>query len=624
MTQTLTPPRPASTAVPVTLTINGQKVIGHTGQTVYQAATDAGIFVPVLCHHPALPSHGACRICVVEIEKQRTLQPSCTFPVAEGLVVQTESPRVVEARKFVLEMLFSERQHYCMYCTASGNEHGSDCELQRLGYRYGLDCWKYAPNYTRRWPVDATRTHFMMDHARCILCRRCVRACHELVSNHTLGLQQRGTRTMICADDSVPFGESTCVSCGTCLQICPTGALYDRRSAYLGHECDTQRTRTTCMQCAVGCGIETLTRDGSLIRIEGLWDAPNHGVLCEQGRFSVLDEIPAQRIKQPLIRANGQMRQVSWDEALRAAADGLSKARTVAGLVTPRVTNESLIAFSRLFRDIFKSSQVGLLSGRTPPLGIGAAATLEGIAKSDGIIVIAGDPLKNQKVLGYMVRKALDHGARLIVASGEETGLDHLADLCIRLDVDGSAQTKTIWDSHKRIFHLRSDRLAQVKKEIDSLRSPVVLYGAGLDQELYAALRSLPAKTSFLPLVEGANAVGAARLGFSLRAVQGDALYVLAGDEQPDGRTLPEAQFTIVQASYRNAWTDAADIVLPAKAWFEKTGHLTNIEGRRLPLTRSIEAPREIVSDWATVFMLSVKLGQPLACVTVSDATAAL
>jgi formate dehydrogenase major subunit len=608
----------AAALVPVTLTINGHTVHAYAGQTILQAATEAGINIPTLCHHPAVSAHGGCRMCVVEIEKQRALQPSCTFPVSNGLVVQTSSPRVVEARKFVLEMLFSERQHYCMFCPVSGGEHSSDCELQRLAYAHGLNCWEYVPNYSVRWPVDATRQHFVLDQSRCILCRRCVRACNELAASHTLGVQHRGAKALICADDGVPFGESTCVSCGTCLQICPTGALIDRRSAFIGHDCDTQRTRTTCVACAVGCSIETVTHQGRVIRVEGVWDAPNGGVLCERGRFDVLDDLPP-RLDSPIVRRDGKAVEVSWDEALTFAAKGLKTAKSVAGLITPRSTNQCLVAFNSLFHDVLRSDQVALLSGRLPPLGIGAPATMQELLASDCIVVIGGNPMANQKVLGYLIRRAVDHGAKLIVAAAEETDLDIFADLLVRLQGDAATSAPGAAQHFQKIYHLRPDPLAQVKKQIETAQKPVLLYGADLGDELYGTMRTLPAKTRFIPLVEGANAVWAARIGLSVRPVSGEALYVVASDENPNGTQLPPAQFRIVQASYRNEWTDQADVALPSKIWFEKTGHTTNLTGARLPLTRSIDAPHDILNDWQTLFMLSVKLGQPLGCITVNE-----
>lgn len=617
-TQSKPAPETAAAAVPVTLTINGQTVHAYSGQTILEAATEAGIGIPTLCHHPALPAHGGCRMCVVEIEKQRALQPSCTFPVAEGLVVSTKSSRVIEAQRFVLDMLFSERTHYCMFCPASGGEHTSDCELQRLAYSLGMNCWAYAPNYDIRWPVDATRQHFVLDHSRCILCRRCLRACAELAASHTLGLQQRGARTMICADDGVPFAESTCVSCGTCLQICPTGALMDRRSAFLGHDCDTQRTRSTCLSCAVGCSIETVTREGRVIRVEGVWDAPNRGVLCVTGRFEVLDDTPT-RLTMPLVRQDGSVREVSWDEALTHVAQRLRESPTVAGLITPRSTNQCLVAFRHLFHDVLRSEELSLLGGSIPPLGIGQTATMQDLLSSDCVVVVGGDPLRHQKVLGYQVRRAVDRGAKLIVVGREETELDWLADICIRLPGAAEPAPAGAVESFQRISHVRPDPLAQARKYFTAAQRPVVLYGAGLADDIYTTLRTLPARTRFLPLVRGPNAIGARKIGLDVRPVSAEALYVVASDERPDGRPLPPAKFSVVQASYHNEWTEQADVALPSKAWFEKTGHTTNLAGTRLPLTRSVEAPVDILNDWQTLFMLSVKMGQPLNCITVNE-----
>lgn len=208
--------------------INGREVLAPLGVTVLQAAQLEGIDIPTLCHHRALMPIGACRICVVEIKGQRNLQAACAFPISEGMEIETESPRVVSARKLILDMLFSERNHYCPFCEISG-----DCELQNLGYRYGIDHWVY-PTYTKGFPVDATRKYFVMEQNRCVLCQRCARACGELVANHTLGLRERGAESMIHADANMPFGESTCISCGTCMQVCPTGSLVDRRSSFMG------------------------------------------------------------------------------------------------------------------------------------------------------------------------------------------------------------------------------------------------------------------------------------------------------------------------------------------------------------------------------------------------------
>ncbi|MDY0018428.1 MAG: 2Fe-2S iron-sulfur cluster-binding protein, partial [Anaerolineae bacterium] len=298
----------------VHLTINGKSVVAESGQTVLEAARGAGIEIPVLCHHPALSNWGACRMCLVEIEGARGLQTACTYPIAEGMKVETETEQVVNVRRFVLELLFSERNHYCMYCQMSG-----DCELQDQAYKHGLDHWTY-PRPFEKLSVDASRKYFIMDHNRCILCTRCIRACSEVAANHTLNLRNRGPKTMVVADLDVPFGESSCVECGTCLQVCPTGALIDARSAYGGREKDVTHTQTTCMQCSVGCTLDAVTRYQRLLRVDGVFGSdPNDGLLCVDGRFKPLYD-NRKRVTRPMMRKDGKLVEVSWDEALAAVA----------------------------------------------------------------------------------------------------------------------------------------------------------------------------------------------------------------------------------------------------------------------------------------------------------------
>jgi formate dehydrogenase major subunit len=164
-----------------------------------------------------LKPFGGCRLCLVEVEGARTLQPSCTLPVNEKMVVLTSTSKVKAARKFVLTLIFSDRNHFCPYCQVSGG----DCELQNSALDEGMSHWPFQPNW-QHFNVDATHEYFVMDHNRCILCHRCVRACNQLVGNSTLGIEERGASSMLVADTGVPLGESSCVACGTCVSVCPT------------------------------------------------------------------------------------------------------------------------------------------------------------------------------------------------------------------------------------------------------------------------------------------------------------------------------------------------------------------------------------------------------------------
>ncbi len=299
----------------ISLTIDGKTMQVPEGTTVLEAAQAAGVHIPTLCHHPALQPFGGCRLCLVEVEGARALQPSCTLPASEKMVIRTQTDKVKAARRFVLTMIFSDRNHFCPYCQVTGG----DCELQSAALDEGMSHWPFQPGWEPH-TVDASHKYFVVDHNRCILCNRCVRACTQLVGNATLGIEERGARSMLVADTGVPMGESTCVSCGTCASICPTGAIIERSSAYQGNEDELDVTQSVCVACSVGCGVKVYSRDNRLVRVVGDWDAPvNGGVLCEQGRFLPLYD-KRQRLTTPMIRKEGQLQPVSWEEALTTVA----------------------------------------------------------------------------------------------------------------------------------------------------------------------------------------------------------------------------------------------------------------------------------------------------------------
>ncbi len=337
----------------VQLTIDGRTIAVEAGVTVLKAAREAGIQIPTLCDHPAVKPYGSCRLCLVEIKGARTLQTSCTLPVMQGMEVLTSSPAVLTARKFVLSMLFSERNHFCPFCQVTGG----DCELQNAALTEKLDHWPIQPNWNP-FPVDASSPYILLDHNRCILCRRCARVCSELVGVFTLDMECRGSDTMLSADMGHPLGESSCISCGACVQVCPTGALVDRFSAYQGKRSDLTVTRSVCAGCGLGCEVDVLTRDNRLVRIEGVWEnETNHGVLCQVGRWGAVAD-QRQRVTTPMVRINGKLVSVSLDEAVAAAIKIFKDHTGAAAMASMRLPVETLVALSGLASGGFKTSKL--------------------------------------------------------------------------------------------------------------------------------------------------------------------------------------------------------------------------------------------------------------------------
>jgi formate dehydrogenase major subunit len=572
----------------IAITINGQRVTARPGQTILQAAQAAGIDIPTLCHHPALAPSGGCRVCLVEVSGQRALQPACTFPVTDRMEIQTESPKVVRARKFVLELLFSERNHFCMACEMSGG-----CELQTLGYRYGLDHWVY-PTYTQRFAVDASPPHHLMDHNRCVLCRRCVRACAELVGNHALDLRQRGAHTMICADMDVALGESTCVSCGTCVNVCPTGALVDKRSAFMAWPKDVARVATICTQCSLGCGLNVVMHRGQVLRLESRWDAPvNGGLLCRRGRFEALDD-HRPRILEPLIKENGRSAPASWNWALAEVARHLHHESPVQlGLLTStRLTNDALALLHAIFVRQLRATHRGTIAATTPELPFTPCGKLADIASSDLILLVEADPVRDQPVASFFIKRAVDQGTRLVTVESRSTDLTPFAeasflprDMAIAVDL------------------------------VQAAAKPVVICGAGLRKNEADLLRKVEPKARFIPLVPGVNTVTAAALGLIDRIdpTACSTLFIAAADENGAlgevAAQIGRSAFVIVMACYASPLTERADLVLPMATWLERSGGFTNTDGTPLRAHAALPASGQSRSDWDILGRLAERLG---------------
>ena len=284
----------------ITLTINNREVRAPEGATILEAARLAGIRIPTLCHHPDLSDIGACRMCVVSVEKARALQTACTTPVFQGMVVDTESEDARETRTFVLQMLLTDHPNDCMKCEVDG-----DCELQDLVYEYDVP-WPEEGGKRHSYPMDPDPSPFIaIDRNKCVLCTRCVRACAEMQNRDVWSIAARGFGSKLVAGADQSLKEARCESCGQCVAYCPVGTLFDKMSLGAGRAKQMTKVRTTCAYCGVGCNFDLNVRDGKVVRVTSAADAPVNGMAtCVKGRYGYDYVHHPDRLTRPLVRAN--------------------------------------------------------------------------------------------------------------------------------------------------------------------------------------------------------------------------------------------------------------------------------------------------------------------------------
>lgn len=343
----------------VRITIDGKDLSVPANITVLEAAKLANIRIPALCSHPALQPIGACRVCLVQVEKQRTLQPACTFPVFEGMVVHTNNDPVREARRFVLELLLSDHPLDCMTCDAAGN-----CELQDLAYEYGIKESRFAGN-KHRHEIEEANPFILRDLDKCILCRRCVRACDEINGVAVIGVMERGYQSVIGTAFDLPLPETNCEFCGMCVEVCPVGALLPKEAIGKGRNWEMTRTTTICPYCGVGCTVDLNVKDNNVVKVTSNWEgAANEGWMCVKGHFGWDYIEHEERLTTPLIRKDGVLVEATWDEALDLVADRFVEiARkdgpdALAFLSSAKCTNEENYLVQKMARGLFGTNNV--------------------------------------------------------------------------------------------------------------------------------------------------------------------------------------------------------------------------------------------------------------------------
>ena len=415
----------------VAVTMDGKEILVRPGMTILEAAQENGIPIPTLCHHPALTGWGGCRLCVVQVDGSPKLAASCVTPVREGMEIETTNDVILESRRMTLEFLFAERNHNCMFCPQSG-----DCELQNLAYELQMDHLTVSFSFAG-FPTDVTSEYMVIDHNRCVLCGRCVRACHEIAGANVLNFQNRGPRTLIGLDLNETRESSTCYNCGICLQLCPTGAIYNRfRSHYSvkGHSRERVIKESLCPRCGLLCPTLSSVHDNTLIKVEGNLSHDQHrldrGQLCYKGRFEIFENT-GRRLLHPMIRnSTGTWEKAEWRDAIDLTARRLrdsAESRSLLGLITGSASNETLLFFRELmgrglgadYLDSLDGNHARSMAKAWAEIGHhNQEASWKSIPESDFIMVVGADPRHSQPLISLLIRKAMsEKGIRVAIVN---------------------------------------------------------------------------------------------------------------------------------------------------------------------------------------------------------------
>src|SRR6478752_9813760 len=432
----------------VTLTIDGQSISVPEGTSIMRAAMEMGTKIPKLCATDMVDAFGSCRLCLVEIEGRAGTPSSCTTPVAAGMMVKTQTDRLKQLRKGVMELYISDHPLDCLTCAANG-----DCELQDMAGAVGLRDVRYGydgDNHVKarnngdlnlKWaPKDESNPYFSFDPAKCIVCSRCVRACEEVQGTFALTIEGRGFDSRVSPGMHENFLASECVSCGACVQACPTATLNEKSMIEIG--APEHSVVTTCAYCGVGCAFKAEMRGDEVVRMLPYKDGKaNRGHSCVKGRFAYGYATHSDRMLKPMIRAkiSDPWREVSWEEAIGYAASEFKRIQakygrdSIGGITSSRCTNEETYLVQKLVRAAFGNNNVDTCARVChSPTGYGLKTTLgesagtqdfDSVDKADVVMVIGASPTDGHPVFASQLKRRLREGAKLVVVDPRTIGL---------------------------------------------------------------------------------------------------------------------------------------------------------------------------------------------------------
>ncbi len=595
----------------VNLTIDGKAVQAPAGTLVIDAAKNAGIEIPAFCYYEGLSLQAACRMCLVEVEKAPKLLVSCTLPVAEGMVVRTDSPAVHTARKYTVEFLLTNHPLDCPVC-----DKGGECELQDMAFRYGVGESRF--NEVKHH-VDEKQWSPVVyfDAPRCILCYRCVRICNEGMGVAALGIVNRGVTSEIAPSDG---DHLECDECGMCIDICPVGALTSGMYRYKTRPWEMEHVGTICTHCADGCKTTLGVRNDHIIRANNRDRSGINGeFLCIKGRYAFDFNDSPERLQSPMIRAGDGYEPISWAQALETIVKKFAEVKARSGKLgiigSSHTTNEENFFLQKFARqglgtnniDHHRSGDVitlvDALSGKT-----GTLAAFDDLYNTKAALVIGADLAQQHPLLAFQLRANYrHHGMKMFAVTRGPVREDKYAARSVR--VEPGQELPALED-------LRED--LKVSGEL------LVLFGDAVKGDSLRKLvdfgESLGIAVKYICLVDYSNSRGAIDMGLVPELLPGyqpapgtglsmdemlaapdlDVLWVVGANPLKTGTLGAKGAFVVVQDLFMTETARQADIVLPSASAYEKTGTVTNVTGevqrlKRGPKTMGTKSDLEII-----------------------------
>jgi NADH-quinone oxidoreductase subunit G len=651
----------------VTITVDGKKVSAPPGTLLIEACKSAGIEVPAFCYYPGLSVQGACRMCLVRIEKMPKLQTACTVPITEGMVVVTESDEVVQARKATVEMLLGNHPLDCPVCDAGG-----ECELQDMTFKYGAAESQYMEAKGHKEEQQWSPVVYF-DRPRCILCYRCVRVCGEGMDVWALGIQNRGVTSLIAPNQQ---DHLECEECGMCIDICPVGALTSGAYRYKTRPWEMNHVGTICTHCGDGCkttlGVRRSAGGMEIVRGDNRDKSGINGdFLCIKGRYAFDFANSEDRITQPLVRRDGKLVPVSWEQAIDHVANRLKQIRDTQGgnaigvIGSNRTTNEENYLLQKFARSVLGTTNIDHHRTADYPAFAKAVAgkqnvtaTLRETMTAPAVLLIGNDPTEQHPLLAWNLRTNLRiHNGSIYIVNSADIKLRRQARAYAQVPEDGgeSLMVRYLAGDDALAARLESrtltrDAIRDFRDKLKDERELIVIFGSEVRGEDIGTLVKWGSAqgAKFICLGDYANSRGAADMGLYPDLLPGYTALGKAGAFAEEYRAVPqkpgldivgmfdaaksgrlaalyvvgsnpvsrynidpfalEDTFVVVQDMFLTETATTAEVVLPVANAYEKAGSFTNTYGD-LQLLRKAGDVAGVRTDCELIVRIADRMG---------------